>query len=387
MPKLPHDVTISGAGIAGLTAGILLARAGRQVTIFERREELTAFGAGIQITPNGSAILQVMDLLHGADRARCIEIREGEDVLYRLKLSDRNGYFLFHRGDLIRKLLHAASEAGVTLRLGSEIVNTAATATEVRCAFADGNRHIASYVIAADGVSSPMRQMRNPGSEPVLCDHCAWRGQIVSERDEFASMQGIVQLVIGAAAHMVIYPLRKGSRLNVVVVTGLEQPRHLQRPREVTTAEIGSALNGFEEAKYWLGRCRGVWKWLLPRPFIARNWYHDRVVIIGDALHPMPPFLAQGGNMALEDAWLLCRCLLDCDDVGDAHARFRQARQPRLNRIIRSVELQGQFYHADSVPVKWGRRWLLRAADRTWPSLLSDRLRWIYDTDLTRDGS
>ena len=381
-----------GGGIAGLAAAAILAKAGRSVTVLERSAAPAAAGAGIQISPNGAAVLTAIGLTPEteADTGTAVEVCRHKDgkTLFTQRLSHYQGtgcpYLLFRRGDLIRLLLRAVSRKNVSIRFGAHVVAVAPAPGGVDCLLAGGDAHTASYLIGADGIRSPSRRMLNRDAAEPRCRHRVWRSSVVTSGDTTSFRSGIVRLTIGPGRHLVTYPLRGGGVINAAAVKALERPLALQPPAKSNSREMLCEFSGFGgQSRHLLEQCNDVTTWLLPDSTVAECWSGRRCAIIGDALHPMLPFLAQGGNMALEDAWVLCRALLSHDDVRAAHMTFRRLRESRLRKVLRSVALQGRLNHLRAAPARAARDLFLGFAGKQRPKLVLNRFNWLFNEDVT----
>ncbi len=393
MPILPQEITVLGGGIAGLAAASILARAGRTVTVLERSPAPDSAGAGIQISPNGTAVLKALGLTFetGAETAAAIKVCRHTDgkTLFSQRLNHYRGtgcpYLLLPRRDLIRMLLRAVPEKNVSIRFGTHVVAVSAEPDGVNCLLANGATHSTPYLIGADGIRSPTRRMLNGGDDELRCGHRVWRTRVGIGGGRTAIRRGIVRLTIGPQGHLVTYPLCGGTVLNVAAVKALDRPLALCPPTESDASEmLGEFARFGGRERRLLEQCDDVKTWPLADSAISETWSNDRCIAIGDALHPMPPFLAQGGNMALEDAWVLCRALLSYSDVRAAHASFRRLREPRLRKVVRSIDLQGRLNHLGTPPAAGARNLFLGVAGRLMPKLVLNRFNWLFNEDVTK---
>jgi salicylate hydroxylase len=305
-------VAIAGAGIAGLTAAVALAKGGASVEVFERAQVLEEIGAGIQLSPNAMAVLERLgiapELAGRVFEPAAIEIREAgrNRLLARIPLGEaarlRYGspYAVIARADLHGALLAAARRLErIGIHLGAEIRDPQLRSAGVGFQAAEKARH-ADILIAADGVHSALRTgfFGHPG--PRETGLYAWRATLpVSEAPEHLALDS-TGLWLGRRAHLVHYPIAGGERLNVVVIAGAAPD---PSPPAVRFGESLQPL--FQAAQEWR-----VWPILSSDP--ARAWTKGSVALIGDSAHAMLPSAAQGGAQAIEDAWVLARSLFAC---------------------------------------------------------------------------
>jgi 2-polyprenyl-6-methoxyphenol hydroxylase-like FAD-dependent oxidoreductase len=223
------EVAVVGAGIGGLAAGLALAQRGAQVTVLERAGALTEVGTGIQVGPNGVAVLEALGLRDDAERLASVpgaillrEHRSGS-VVARVPLGHdcvaRYGrpYWQFHRADLLGLLSQAAAEAGVTLRLGTEVRVVEPGPAGVRIVTAT-EELAAAVAVGADGVRSCLRQARFTGTPPRFTGHVAWRGLVPAMALPAALRRNATSVWMGPGRHLVAYPLRGGRLVNFVAV-------------------------------------------------------------------------------------------------------------------------------------------------------------------------
>ncbi|EKE45132.1 hypothetical protein OCGS_0827 [Oceaniovalibus guishaninsula JLT2003] len=356
-------VAVLGGGIGGLAAALAFARRGHDVAVFERAPDLTEVGAGLQISPNGMAVLRALgvgDAIATAGlRSAAVVLRDGPSgrLVLRMDLAGRD-FLLMHRADLIGVLADAARAAGVALRLGRAV---RAVGTDGRV---DGEAF--DLVAAADGLHSVARGVLNGPAHPFFTGQVAWRATVPGD----AAREAVVRM--GPGRHLVAYPLRGGT----VNLVGVEERRdwtaegwhHAGDPDA-----FRAAFAGFGEARDLLGRVDGVNLWGLFRHEVAQIWQAGRLALLGDAAHPTLPFLAQGANLALEDAWVLAA---QADDL----PRYQALRRPRAVRAIAAANANARNYHLRG-PARLAAHAALRMAPGT---LMLRRLDWLYGCDVTR---
>ena len=380
-----------GAGIAGLASAILLARSGGKVTIIERSTGPERSGAGIQITPNGTRVLRALGLSEGirkigvaASGVEVVDHRSGRGIA-NIDLShygERGSpYMLFRREELIRLLERTAESVGVEFLRGRIVTNVEEDEGEVLCRFSGGGCHSAQFLIGADGLHSRARDLLNPDEPPLAATHIAWRAAVATGSRTVADL-GRIMLVPGPGRHLVAYRQGAGDLINLVAIRKAERDFEYHSPREENPQALMREFSDFGAGvRDMLKGVDAVSRWALANSGVAARWNSRRVAIIGDALHPVLPFLAQGGNLALEDAWVLARELTRRSDFVTALTRFRLAREARVRRVARATDLQGWLYHSR---LHWPRLLAFSALDlggRLSPRLATVPLRWIHEMD------
>lgn len=389
-----RHVIVAGAGIAGLTAALSLARAGMRVTVFEQAAKLEEAGAGLQLAPNASRILIALGLRERlasvAVKPQAIRVMAGGSAreIVRIPLGDeierRYGapYWSLHRGDLQSALADAArNELDVVLQLGARVEEFAAHSKGVSVLGRRGSQVLDERGIAligADGIWSTVAARLRRQQPPAFRHRTAWRALVPADAVPEEFRQPLVHLWLGQDAHLVHYPVRAGSLINIVGIvhdewneTGwsaagdrTEILRHFAR---WAWSEKVRALISIPD--HWL-------KWALydrKEPF--RGAKEVPVSLIGDAAHPMLPFLAQGASMAIEDAAVVADMLAKyLDDPSDALRAFEGARRHRTSRAQQLSRRQGRIYGLAG-PEAFVRNLAMRAMGG---ERLRARYNWLY---------
>ena len=379
-----QSITVLGAGIAGLSCARALALRGARVTVLEQADAIREVGAGLQISPNGAAVLRALGLGAALDRAglaaegvRLIDGPTARPVLS-MDLGQRD-FRLLHRADLIALLLDGAREAGVEVRLLQRIETVDLTGARPRIVTAEGAALVPDLLIGADGLHSRTRAALNGAAAPVFTGQVAWRA-VLPEADNPAP---VAEVHLGPGRHLVSYPLRGGRQRNIVAVE--ERNRWVEESWSLRDdpMDLRLAFKAFSpRVRGWLDRIGEVHLWGLFRHPVARRWHGGRAVLLGDAAHPTLPFLAQGANMALEDAWVLADCLARHDLPEAAFAAYQQARSARCARIVAASAANARAYHLAS-PLREIAHLGLRIGGRIAPQAALRRYDWIYGLDVT----
>ncbi len=358
--------TVAGGGIAGLAVAAALAQQGAPVTVHERAPSLRAEGAGLQISPNGVRVLTALGL--GAQlseksvQSQAVVPMDGLTgrPVTRFALSqDAPGFRMMHRGDLLAMLAEACDAAGVEIVTGSTLTPDTAPQT--------GN------LLAADGLHSEFRPLLNGLGKPFFTGQVAWRAVIDGE----AAPEACIWMLPGR--HVVSYPL-PGGKINIVAVQersewAEEGWSHADNPAHLMAAFDDAA----SPLKSLLSQVKSVNLWGLFRHDVAETWAEDDIYLLGDAAHPTLPFLAQGANLALEDAWVLSRCLTGNGD-------YQQLRQARVRRAIAAANANAVNYHLRGVR-RSASHAVLKGIGAVAPNVFLSRLSWLYDHDVTRSAS
>ncbi|MFV0384791.1 FAD-dependent oxidoreductase [Paracoccus sp. (in: a-proteobacteria)] len=363
---------IVGAGVAGLTAAIALARRGARVTVLERAPAIREVGAGLQLSPNAMRVLAALGLtdavLAVSCRSHAVQLRDSSGApvarldLIRHRPADH--FRLIHRARLIDVLARQARCDGAGIRLDSPVD-----------AIPD-----APLVIGADGLRSIIRQALNGSEVPFFTHQTAWRALIPD--DSYAEAEA--EVFMGPRRHLVSYPLADGLR-NLVAVQERGDWQAEGWSQDDDPANLRAAFAGFGgPVPGWLASVTQTQIWGLFRHRVAPVWQDGRLTLIGDAAHPTLPFMAQGAVMAIEDAWTLAACLDSDPDQDRALKRFETLRTPRATRIVAAANANARNYHLTG-PKKQIAHAALRTISRVAPQKLLGRFDWIYDHDPTAE--
>lgn len=336
-------IAIIGAGIAGLTTGVALARAGLASQVYEQAPELAEVGAGLQLAPNAVRLLRRLGLGGPLDRVavrpRAIEMRRWDDgeLIMSTPLDgceERYGapYLTVHRAHLHRCLVEALPPGAV--RLDSRLRTLVEGPAGVDLTFHNGHTAHAEVVAGADGIHSTVRE-RLVRDQPRYSGQTIYRGLVPAARLPELAGDPKVRLWLGPAQHCVSYPVAGGELISFGATTPAAGWHTESWTASGRVAELLGAYRGWHpEVTALLSAAGPVRRWALhDRDTIAR-WSTDRLTLVGDAAHPMLPFLAQGANQAVEDAMVLADCLAGADgDVAGALRRYQEIRVPRTTEV------------------------------------------------------
>ena len=360
----PLSVAIVGAGMGGLATAAALRRVGIDVTVYEQAQQFARIGAGIQIGCNAMRVLRELGLESRLRQQSFYprswnnrDWRTGEvkfDMIFGETAERRFGapYLLAHRGDL-----HAALASIVPddcIRLDHRLVGFDESAGGERLTFANGATAVADAVVGADGVHSIVRDILFGVSKANFTGRIAYRTTYPAA---LLGGRGIGDCTKwwGEDRHIVIYYV-KPDRSEVYFVTSQPEPdfRVESWSAKGDVGELRSGFTGFDsEVEHVLAACPDVHKWAIFDREALDQWVDGNVTLLGDACHPMTPYMAQGAAMAIEDAAVLSRCLegVDASGVADALRRFEATRKERTTRVQETSR---------------ANRWLKEKTDTDW---------------------
>jgi len=384
-----RDVTVLGAGIAGLAVATALGARGARVRVLEQAPAIREVGAGLQITPNGMAVLKALGLGEAAagagQVAEAVELFDGEtgQLVTRidlLKIAPRGDFRFFHRADLIGLLEQAARAAGADIHLDRQVTAVALGDHPPILDTAHGKEG-AGLLVGADGLHSRVRIALGGQAAPFFTGQVAWRATLPAE----GPIPPVARIYMGAGRHVVTYPLRGGRLRNIVAIE--ERAKWAEESWSLTDDPLALRI-AFEsfipEVRGWFDQIERPNLWGLFRHPVAPCWQGQGAVLLGDAAHPTLPFLAQGANMALEDAWVLA-AELAARPGASALAAYAAARAPRTARIVAAANANARNYHLSGL-----RRDIahtgLRLLGRLAPNAAANRFRWLYGHDVTANG-
>lgn len=370
-------IAVIGAGVAGLSVASLLARTGHEVTVFEKNPKISEIGAGIQISPNGFCVLKEIGLSKSIiknsicnNSILICDYQNGNKLLQFQQSSvlGNTNFRLMHRADLIDMLYRSAVSNKVGFKFGQT-----ADAKLLSCQY--------SFVIAADGVHSKTRTLLNPEqSKNERSDYFAWRATVPNKINHHDG----VRLTVAPKKHVVSYPVRDGNQLNLVLIQEIENNEFFEWGIKGEPQEIKGIFSEFGgDLKEGLESIETVHKWGLSSHDVAVNWVIDNIFLIGDALHPMLPFLAQGANSALEDSFILAK-LIPSLDPSEAADRYAEIRKPRLLRLMKQIKNNAWKFHMEHSFLRTCTHNGLRFLDTTFPQSASLPFRWLYNYDVTK---
>lgn len=383
-----RKITVLGAGIAGLAVATALAQRGARVKVLEQAEAIREVGAGLQISPNGVVVLRALGLGDALERfgqrgaqVRLRDYRAGRQVA-KLDISDNpNGYYFLHRADLIEMLADGARAAGVKIRLLHQITDVNLAPDHACLTTAQGAKVKSDMVLGADGLHSVLRPVLNDPAPPAFTGQVAWRAVVPGS----AAQPPHATVHMGPGRHLVSYPLRGGALTNIVAVEERAGWVAEGWSQQDDPANLRNAFKDFApQVQEMLAKVDKVHLWGLFKHPVAANWHNHVAAILGDAAHPTLPFMAQGANMALEDAWVLAESLSQYDAPAAGFAAYQAARRDRCVRIVDAATRNARNYHLRFPPVRLAAHTGLSVVSKLAPGKLLGRFDWIYGYDVTR---
>ncbi|MGH6762727.1 MAG: FAD-dependent monooxygenase [Phyllobacterium sp.] len=389
-------ILVAGAGIAGLSVALALSAKGFSVRVFEKSAILSEVGAGLQLSPNATRLLDRVGVLRrlmpSAVSPDGVFLQDGKHggTLLRIPFGSeaekRWGahYITCHRSDLQTALLGEARQApNIQIHLAASVNHVIEDDTGVIAAVETGERteeHRGSLLIGCDGVWSTLRGTTRQGEPTRFTGFIAWRATIAADQVPeglFPNETGVIAWV-GPKAHLVAYPIRSGKLVNLVIITTGDPPPK-QWANSGILHDVQHQFQGWNPAIRKLIDAGLEWTcWPLFEMPDYRFLDGKRMIFIGDAAHALPPFAAQGAAMAIEDAFALARALSSPQPQWQhALKAFEKTRQARVGKVARRGAFNRFVYHATG-PVAFARNQMMRL--RPNEGFVAD-LDWLYSYD------
>jgi salicylate hydroxylase len=391
MTSAPLTIAVIGAGIGGLTAAVALRRAGFDVTVYEQAPVLTEIGGGINLGPNAVRVLFGLGLGDALERvavrpvaSRWRRWQDGRtlqgaslnplcETLYGVP------YLMIHRADLLDII--AAGFPAERIRFGHRLVALDPRGDRAEARFDNGARVTADVTIGADGIHSAVRAALLGDEAPRFAGCVAYRGLVPAERVADLGLEVGLQSWVGPGAHFVHYFVSGGRLVNFVGWTEHDSWNREDWTDRATIARARAAFNGWHEHVHRIiGAADTCFIWALFDRAPLPRWSVGRTTLLGDACHPMYPFMAQGAAMAIEDGAVLAACLRaagTADEPADALQRYERLRLPRVSRLQAMSRANKLRYHLPDGPEQLARD----AAWATKPDRSPEFLQWLYGYD------
>ncbi|MFN3655761.1 MAG: FAD-dependent monooxygenase [Pseudolabrys sp.] len=383
------SIAIVGGGIGGLAAALSLLQAGIDVHVYEQAGAAREVGAGIQISPNASRILHRLGLAGELARVGVRPLawhqRRWDDgrTLLRTPLGDEIvqafgfPHHQCHRADVLAML--AAALPPERLHLGHRLAGFADRGDRVEAQFDNGLRVEADALIGADGIHSTVRRLLFGPGEPQFTGCLAYRGLVPAERVRHLGLEVTAQIWMGPGKHVVTYYVAGGRLMNFVA--NVEQDSWT-RESWSDRGDPAALRAAFAD---WAPQLRGIlaevdetFIWGLFDRAPLQRWSVGRVTLLGDACHPMLPYMAQGAAQALEDGAALAACLTQNTDVAAALQRYERIRLPRTARVQLAARNNKTRFHLPDGPEQRARdaKMAEGATDFSF-----DAVAWLYGHD------
>jgi len=387
-------IAIVGAGLGGLTAANALLARGFDVMLYEQSGELKEVGAGVQLSPNAIKVLMAL----GLDRAVLADAFEPERHVVRnwkngsivsatqLKGACKDqfgaGYYGFHRHDLHKALLKSLPPERIVLN--AKCVGVQSNARSARLRFADGVEVECDAAIGADGIHSVVRETLFGAESPRFTDHICWRGVVPTSSLPRNLVEPDMTAWFGPHSTFVTYYMRGGTLVNWA---GFCEAGDWRLESWRVEGDRGEALKTYKD---WnpaitqiIENTELLYKWALYDREPLRQWTDGRVTLLGDAAHPMLPYLAQGACMAIEDAYALAALLEKHEDsVPGALKAYETLRQPRTARVQRNSSARARTNELTSPFARFKRDMAYKFNKLIHPERHTYGIEWIYGYDL-----
>jgi len=387
-----NPILIVGAGIGGLTLAHALLKRGLAVSVLESAAALENIGAGIQIPPNAMKVLRALGL-DVAVRARAfqpqaIEARMGQSGrgVFKIPLADyavkRWGapYLHIHRAEYIAALSESLPKD--IIQFGVRVTGYRQTGQGVSVSLEEGSDIAGSYLIGADGIKSAVRQQMLGPDAPDFTGNMAWRAVVPAERLGELMPNPTACAWFGPGRHAVTY--RLGAKGELVNFVGVVERDDWQEEGWSVRGETSEALQDFKDWHPVITRVIEsadiLHRWALFDRKPLSRWVEGRVALMGDAAHPMLPFLAQGAAMAVEDAYVLAQVLAEGRDLN----AYQNRRLPRTSKVQAASRANMGLFHKQTPAAQlatYGPMWM---AGKVAPNIVHRRMDWLYGFDAVK---
>jgi salicylate hydroxylase len=392
------SVGIIGGGIGGMALAAALKRHNIAFRLFERASAFTAVGAGIQMTPNAVKVMRALGLFDALQEVSFLPQSligrnwRSARVMWRTPLAEDcprlygAPFFHVHRVDLHRILAAGLSEQDAVLSAPCTAIETGPDGATAR--FADGSVFQADVMVGADGIHSVVRSSLFGDEPPRYTGNMCWRAVVPFDSPPFEYVSPDSSFWLGPKGHIVTYYVSGGRAVNIVAVlesaAWVEESWNIRSTRE----ELIAGYRGWHpNLQKLFAQANEVYKWGLFDRDPMPCWTKGRVTLLGDAAHPMLPFLSQGAAMAIEDGYVLAQRLAAESDPAVALAQYEALRRPRTSRVQLESRQRGHTYHLSSrvAQIKRDISYFVRSIIN--PQSTGLKANWVYDYDAIAEAA
>ena len=378
------SIAIVGAGIGGLTAALSLQKKGIRVRVYEQASALAEVGAGLHLSPNGIHIIRELDLRPAIQpydfRPESLVTRHYQTGIpsFELPLDEKfekefgTPFIDVHRADLHNALINGVrANDPEAIILNKKLTSIKEGAHQVELTFADGTIEQAETVVAADGVHSIIRSQLYDEPGAVYTGHTAYRGLVSTDAVGKGAIEPAFNIWAGPGKHVVAYYVRRGALLNYVAVVEESNWRTESWTARADKDELVTYFDGWDPVVCKLlaqTQPDTCFKWALLVRTPLQSWSSNRITLLGDAAHPMVPYLAQGAVMAMEDGWVFAHFAAIHDDSATALKGYETARLERTSKVQATAWEQGQKEHGVGT----------ENSDKEFKGGIFSKVSWIY---------
>ena len=345
------NVAVIGAGVSGLTAGYALRKIGIEVDIFERSESIKEFGAGITLSKNATMLLQEIGLMESLSsqgyHPMGSYIRDYKKAkVIKSKIFDKN-FITLDRRDLVATLTTRFEEIGGSISFDSEIKSIDPIAGEIL--ISNQEKRTYDLILICDGIKSSLRELYFDNQKPQFTNFVAWRGMTSIENLPKYEGNDKVNVYYGPGGHCVHYPTGREDLVNFVAIEQNATWSEESWKIEGSKTEFLNRFKGWnKDLLSMFNSSQEVYKWGIFERTLPKKLYRSRSVLLGDAAHPMVPFLGQGGCLAIEDACCLMFLLKEKEDLNTVLQKYDVLRNSRSSWIQKRSKFQGVFNHVSN---------------------------------------
>jgi salicylate hydroxylase len=358
---LSKKIVIAGAGIGGLCAALALAKRGFLVAVYEQSPQLGEVGAGLQLSPNAMHVLQALGVSEQikakAFRPKSAVMRHYQTgkTYFTVPLGDAAtqkygaDYLHIHRADLHNVLYDACKDLNVSIHLSHAIQSYQQSPQYLTIQFENGESLKADLLIGADGIKSKVQACMLGQTPAHFTGQVAWRGVVAADKLPKGLIKPNANLWVGPGKHFVSYYLRGGDLVNFVAVLERSDWQKESWSESGDINELRDTFSGWHpEVTELLAASEQCFLWALFDRQPLTQWTSQNVALLGDACHPMLPFLAQGAAMAIEDSYALAHCLAKENDSHAALIAYQDIRLVRTRDIQLKARQNASLYHMSS---------------------------------------